>query len=127
MGFKNMGLGSPKFEFIYFIQSNRGGPIKIGHCINMESRLKTLQTAHPYTLKVIAFFKTKDNEAERKMHYRFRHLHLRGEWYRPEKSLLEFIDNIHGTNYPPTIQSCKHCDGTGLKIPAYKPKKGRKA
>ncbi len=38
---------------VYFIQSENGGPIKIGFATDVESRLTALQVSHPHKLRVL--------------------------------------------------------------------------
>lgn len=63
---------------IYFIQSDYAeGFIKIGLATNLERRLEKLQCATA--------------QREQEIHERFRDLRVRGEWFRPDESLVSFI------------------------------------
>lgn len=77
--------------FVYFIQGQCGGPIKIGYAKNVCTRLKELQTGQPDSLVILATFPGYFND-EQKMHKKFEHIRLRGEWFKPEKELLYFIE-----------------------------------
>lgn len=80
--------------FIYFIQGESGGPIKIGYTENVEKRLCALQTGHYDTLKVLKAIPGNIND-EKKHHKKFQHLRLRGEWFKPEQELLNYIDSLN--------------------------------
>lgn len=79
-------------EKIYFIQEGNG-PIKIGITKDIKKRKITLDTNNSNQLHVLgAITGTADDEA--KLHQKFSHLQVKGEWFKPEKELLDFIQNI---------------------------------
>ena len=51
-----------KNDYLYFIQSDFTGMIKIGRSKDPQKRLKQLQTGNPNRLKLIASFENKGNE-----------------------------------------------------------------
>ncbi len=65
-------------EYVYFILSQESNAVKIGRAKNVEKRLKSLQTAHPYPLKLLKTFKVKGGKAaqelEKTLHQKFDHL-----------------------------------------------------
>ncbi len=78
---------------VYFIQSGKGGPIKIGTtAYSVASRMARLQTGSFDTLRLLGtipgYF-----DVERQLHERFARVRMRtrGEWFRPCQELLEFI------------------------------------
>ncbi len=75
---------------VYFIRAGESGPIKIGSTVNMAKRLEMLQVGHHRSLKCILKL-AGGEDLERKLHGRFRHLHIRGEWFRAGPDLREFI------------------------------------
>ena len=80
--------------YIYFIRREDDiGPIKIGSTRNIKDRLSGIQTGNPYKLKII---KTIYGERwlEVEYHKKFDNLRLTGEWFKPEKRLLDFILNV---------------------------------
>lgn len=80
----------PKCGHIYFIRAGENGPIKIGFSTDPEQRLRTLQTAHTEKLVMLhSQVGTKADEA--RLHNRFRNIHVKGEWFEADPSLLEFI------------------------------------
>lgn len=76
---------------VYFLQCGDSGPIKIGRAIDVARRMEMLQTGCPYVLQLLG---TLDDEEfpEHELHARFADLRLRGEWFHPAKSLLDFIE-----------------------------------
>lgn len=69
---------------IYFIQSGKGGPVKIGwSSMSAESRLIELQCGNPQKLNLVKTIENKTRSDECAMHKHFKHLHIRGEWFHP--------------------------------------------
>lgn len=80
----------PKKGHIYFIQVGVDGPIKIGFSSDVAQRLRTLQTGHTEKLRLLhKQVGTKEDEAA--LHRKFRNIHIKGEWYEADPSLVEFI------------------------------------
>ena len=76
---------------IYFMQSQGGGPVKIGHSLNVEARRKGLE-AHYGTPLIILATRPGGRSEEAEMHARFAHLRLgRTEQFRPAPDLMKFI------------------------------------
>ncbi len=75
---------------VYFIRHGLKGAVKIGTSLNVIDRLKTLQCAHPDDLYLIGAM-VGDEDVEKKLHRQFSHLRIRGEWFRAENELLEYI------------------------------------
>lgn len=78
---------------VYFIQVNQSGPIKIGYSTSVSSRLESLRISSPYDLNLLGTIKG-GKSAEQKLHKRFKHLHIRGEWFAPEKELIDYIESV---------------------------------
>lgn len=76
-------------ETVYFI-SSENGPIKIGKAKNVMSRLSALQTSNPETLSILGILFGKEG-IERRIHEQFSDLRLKGEWFKREVPLIEFI------------------------------------
>jgi hypothetical protein len=71
-----------KVSKVYFIQSGgEGGPIKIGHAINVERRLASLQTASPQELTLLHAVDGGE-KLENDLHIMFYEHWIRGEWFR---------------------------------------------
>ena len=75
----------------YFIQAGKNGPIKIGVSGDPLGRVQQLQTGHYAKLSLLGTIDGVGKDGEGKLHYKFRHLCIRGEWFRPEPELLSCI------------------------------------
>ena len=77
---------------IYFLQDETG-PIKAGKSKNMVQRIRDIQTCNPRPIKLLG--RTGGYTwTERQIHKKFAHLRIHGEWFRPEKELLNFIKKV---------------------------------
>lgn len=81
----------PRHQHVYFIQSIHGGPVKIGRAEDVNARLRELQTAHPYPLKVLAVIPYGGKAMEQDLHERLAADRLTGEWFKDSSSLREVI------------------------------------
>lgn len=72
-------------SYVYFVQSQHGGAIKIGVSDNPEQRLIQLQTAYPHKLVIVKRIECDNrryaDELERSLHDRFQSQRLSGEWF----------------------------------------------
>jgi len=75
-----------RLRMVYFVQA-ASGPIKIGATVDIGTRILELQVSQWERLSLLGIFHAK----ERDVHDQFAHLRLRGEWFRPEQDLLDFI------------------------------------
>ncbi len=75
-------------EYTYFIQDGLGN-IKIGKSNNPEKRLKVLQYSNSSKLILLL---TINDISEWDSHIKFTKYYIRGEWFKPAKELLEFIE-----------------------------------
>ena len=73
---------------VYFITD--GEAIKIGFSTYPLGRLDTLQSAHPKPLKIVATFMGSLWD-EHELHAHFRHLRVRGEWFKEHQEIHDFI------------------------------------
>jgi predicted transcriptional regulator of viral defense system len=83
-------------QVVYFVQQGEDGPIKIGTTTFavLDGRLKQLQTASPYPLRLLGVV-AGGHDVERRIHERFTTCRLEGEWFSAEHDLMEFIaDNV---------------------------------
>jgi hypothetical protein len=84
-------IEGPQF-FVYFIQAeNSDGFIKIGFAKNPIKRLLLFQTGNPYKLKLLGVISGVTEHYELELHVRFQRFRVRGEWFRPDSELLDFI------------------------------------
>lgn len=80
--------------FVYFIQMEDIGPIKIGYAKNYHNRLRALQSANPRKLTLL-YATPGSQEDEQMIHRQIRARHpdlcMRGEWYLPAKLIFDTI------------------------------------
>jgi DNA-binding XRE family transcriptional regulator len=74
---------------IYFVQSE-SGLIKIGHSSSVKTRLVSLQVDNPERLTLLAEIKG-SRKTEQEIHNKFSHLKVRGEWFKSDKQIFDFI------------------------------------
>lgn len=77
-------------RWVYFVQAGDAGPIKIGVATNPRSRLSSLQTSTAVPLHPLGVVIGGVAE-EAVLHRRFGEFRLRGEWFMPERPLLDYI------------------------------------
>ena len=76
--------------YIYFIQVEHSGPIKIGIAKDPQARLNHLQSGNPFLLRLLYCFPAVP-EIESLYHYAFREECIKGEWFWPSAKLLKQI------------------------------------
>lgn len=81
-------------SFVYFISDNNGG-VKIGKAVNVENRLKGLQTGSSTKLELLAAVPG-GYKKERMYQTKFQHLLLHGEWFRLTDEIMSEINEING-------------------------------
>jgi len=91
------GTASKKAKgYVYFIQGQCGGAIKIGYSVCPEKRLKELQTGYPDTLVILLMIPGSE-ATEHTLHREFSASRLQGEWFRPDEYLLNKIKEFKKT------------------------------
>jgi hypothetical protein len=83
---------------VYFIQQGESGPVKIGFATSVDQRIRQLKTSSPAPLRLLGAIETK-KENERFIHTLFGKFRLRGEWFKPDKSIFEFIKKYNSFQY----------------------------
>jgi hypothetical protein len=79
---------------IYFVTCDAPDyPIKIGIAFDVGRRLRQMQNAQPYPITLLAEMPGHYLH-ERVLHGLFKHLHMRGEWFRRDAELIDFIENV---------------------------------
>lgn len=79
--------------FVYFIQADIGSDIKIGFSTDPCRRMADLQTAASRPLNLLATIPgTVQNEKE--LHAQFSAHRTVGEWFKPDESILAFINGL---------------------------------
>ena len=81
-----------KDGFVYFAQSETGGPIKIGWTTHPEVRLARLQVGNPERLVLIALILVRERAIEPALHKKFAAHRIRGEWFHPHPDVLEVVE-----------------------------------
>jgi hypothetical protein len=76
---------------VYFARC--GDRVKIGFSIDPQARLGILQSGNPEPLTLVGWMPG-TQDSERNLHQQFSALHVRGEWFRAEPALLEFIASV---------------------------------
>lgn len=79
--------------FIYFLQAESGGPVKIGLTAKPHARRIEHQTSHPDRLCYIALFHA-PSYCEGQLHKHFLPEWLRGEWHFPSIRLIRFAEKM---------------------------------
>jgi hypothetical protein len=86
---------APRSKFVYFITTEHPGfPVKIGISESHRMRITSLQTGLPYKVRVIAIVPTDDAIFERRLHRKFDHIRLSGEWFEQTPELLTYISEL---------------------------------
>lgn len=80
--------------FLYAVkQSCALGLIKVGHSLDVRHRLRAMQTDNPYQLSIAGTaIGTRADEAA--LHRRLAQHRMRGEWYRDEGAVSEWISGL---------------------------------
>ena len=85
-------------EFIYFILNTDSNAVKIGRSKNVEKRKSSLQVANPVELILLKTIEINSEKVarnqEKKLHQRFAHLNILGEWFKFDPELQEFIQSL---------------------------------
>lgn len=79
---------------VYFIQADRGGPIKIGVAKDVEARLRDLQVGNPFELRVVGQIPNAGQALERRLHSLLERHRIRGEWFWPHPEVLHVADRL---------------------------------
>lgn len=78
---------------VYFLRIKGTDEVKIGYSRRLNSRISDLSIAHSKELELIATV-SGGVEAEGRLHRRFHRYRIRGEWYRIEGKLAEYIKKL---------------------------------
>lgn len=82
--------GGARGGYVYFLQAEQGGLIKIGKADNPASRVATIRRMSPVPLRILAITPG-GYELEQKLHRRFAESRAHGEWFCPTSELLSLI------------------------------------
>jgi DNA-binding XRE family transcriptional regulator len=90
---------------VYFIENIETKHIKIGFTTDIKTRFSDLQISSPHELKILTMCEG-DDKHEKELHKRFNESHYRGEWFTPDKELLDYIKS-----FPPYVSKIKKYEG----------------
>jgi hypothetical protein len=79
--------GDTAGEVVYFVRA--GAAVKIGRTANLAGRLRALATGSAVPLDLLAAVPG-GREVEVREHRGWRHLRLRGEWFRADEALVRY-------------------------------------
>lgn len=80
--------------WIYFYQSTATKTIKIGKTYDLQKRQRRIENSHGHEVTLLKAIKVPDESYERAIQKQFKHLRLKGEWFRLAPDLQQYIDNL---------------------------------
>lgn len=99
-------------QFVYFIQADQDGPIKIGFTSDKpEKRLSQLQTGNASALKLLGAINAPASR-ERQFHAELSEWRLQGEWFAPHPTVLAAIGEALSAE--PIQCGGPHCSFCGI-------------
>jgi len=111
---------------LYFIQSESGGPIKIGHATDVKARLSQHNTAHWQNLRVILIIHGCPRSLEENTHYYFAKSRIRWdrEWFKEDvlddlQKFISFVEREFHSAQPGTKDIQKRIQYFGSAEAAY--------
>lgn len=82
-------------SFIYIIQADYNGPVKIGYAADPAKRLIAIQHMCAFYFDVVAIIETTSDEVvddETSLHHIFSDYKLHGEWFQPTKEFCALLN-----------------------------------
>jgi len=83
---------------VYFIQQGDDGPVKIGVSGSARGRLIDLQRSHAEKLTLLGRRTLPEGwaarELEAELHHRLRRHRIRGEWFKPSRTVLKVVREV---------------------------------
>ena len=87
--------------YVYLVRAEQLRLVKIGLSRNIFRRLHEMQVGSPDRLILQTLFTTEDPAwLEQMLHQRFRHLRVRGEWFRPDADMEDWLSTYLDTGTP---------------------------
>lgn len=77
--------------YVYLIGNLEYGFVKIGYSNDPNKRLKSLQTGCPFDISILDVFEG-GPDVEKSLHKRYRRYSTRGEWFKVEGELKDYIE-----------------------------------
>lgn len=107
--------------FLYFIQMDRIGPIKVGYAKRPSKRIRNIQSGNPYSFRVLYITPGSPCDEEHihnTLRRKYPELCIRGEWYHPGKPIIDTIEDFKGFDQKDSEWERGFCDwpkehGTG--------------
>jgi hypothetical protein len=81
----------PRSPWLYVVQAQPSGNLKIGRATSVESRLIGLRVGTWETLTVLCQVCAFTNEPEEELHARWSEHRIRGEWFRPAPDIMAWV------------------------------------
>ena len=88
---------------VYFLYAKKARRIKIGFSDNPKKRICSIQTSSPEPLIQLAVLDGK-RELEQALHSHFHYLRDKGEWFRADNELFEWIHEVRKKKYIPFVK-----------------------
>jgi hypothetical protein len=79
------------YSTIYFVRQDGTGLVKIGRANNPTHRMALGQVWSPTWLRMIGTIPESERITEKSLHYKFIQYNVKGEWFREEGELADFI------------------------------------
>jgi hypothetical protein len=86
----NRDIAANDVGYVYFVRM--GAAVKIGHTMDIASRLKTIKTSCPDQVHLMGFVPG-SREIELDFHRRFKQHREHGEWFAIQGSLATFLND----------------------------------
>ncbi len=87
-------------DSLYVIEAIGSDFAKVGFTTSIEHRIASLQTGCPFALRVAKVVDISSQCEERRFFDAIRHLHVRGEWFRPLEAVLASLARFLATSDP---------------------------
>lgn len=98
--------------YVYFVLVDSTRNIKIGYSTNIRRRIHTLQTSIPEKIKLLGYI-TGDMNKEKELHKMFRVHKIKGEWYRFDTSIIDYINTYNEHKLPNGMNAHVHIEEDG--------------
>lgn len=89
---------------VYFIQFGSDGPVKIGFTRRVERRFREIKASSPFPLVLIGVCLEGTREMEATLHRKYKNYRMHGEWFSPEKSIIETARSYKYEMLPSSIE-----------------------
>jgi transposase-like protein len=88
-----------KSTLVYLIQESWKGYCKIGITKNLVARIAAISSSCPQDIELLGYFESEHAYVhERKLHERFAHKHIKGEWFDLDEDDIHLILNYHNAH-----------------------------